>query len=214
MQIIWKGQNCFQIITQKTKNGQTIVVIDPPEESSGLRLSPLEADILIFTGPHAQEKLKAIKDAQFLVDGPGEYEIKEIFIRGIAVPNNKSKTTVGETIFIVEGEGMRLCHLGNLKQKELTADQVDEIGDIDILMISVGGNYATNAEEARKIISQIEPKIVIPMNYQIPKLKIKTEGVDKFLKEMGIKTVEAVNKLSVKQKDLPTEETRVILLNP
>ena len=109
---------------------------------------------------------------------------------------------------------MRLCHLGDLGQKELTPEQLEKIGDIDILMIPVGGNYTIGSEEATKIISQIEPRIVIPMHYDLPKLKVKLEGVEKFLKAMGVKSLEPLPKFSVKKKDLPEEETRVVLLKP
>lgn len=214
MQIIWKGQNCFQIITQKTKNGQTFLVIDPFDEASGLRLSPTEAEILLFTGKYSQDNLKAIKGTPFIIDGPGEYEIKEVFIKGIPTSYDKSQNQGERTIFVIDAEEMILCHLGNLRQKELTSQQIEEIGDVDILLVPVGGDDTLNAEEARKIISQIEPKIIIPMSYRIPKLKPKVDSADKFLKEMGIKTTEILNKLSIKQKDLPMEEMRVVVLTP
>jgi L-ascorbate metabolism protein UlaG (beta-lactamase superfamily) len=100
-----------------------------------------------------------------------------------------------------------------LGQKELTEEQVEKIGNIDILMIPVGGVYTISSKEAAKIISQIEPKIVIPMHYQIPKLKIKLEGLDKFLKTMGVKSPEILNKLTIKKKDVPEEGMEIKVLN-
>jgi L-ascorbate metabolism protein UlaG (beta-lactamase superfamily) len=81
-------------------------------------------------------------------------------------------------------------------------------------MVPVGGNYTVSAKEAMNIMSQIEPKIIIPMHYSLPKLKSKLEGVDKFLKIMGIKKIEPLNKLTIKKKDLSEEEAKIILLNP
>ncbi len=212
MQIIWKGQTCFQITSQRPKNGQVVIVIDPFDSASGLRLAPSEGDILAFTGKHSAESLKAVKGELFLIENPGEYEVKEVFIKGIPAATGKNE---GEaTILIIETEKISLCHLGQLKQKELTEEQIQKIGDVDILLVPVGAGGSLSAEEARKIILQIEPKIVIPMYYRIPGLKIKLESVEGFLKIMGVKGAETLDKLSLKEKDLTSEETRVVLLNP
>lgn len=208
MQIIWRGQFCFQITTQRGKNNLVNVLIDPFDETTGLRVPRMEADILLIS--HNQDdhnNIKAIQGNPFLISGPGEYEIKEIFIQGIESTNSNA-------IYIIEAEGMRICHLGNLSQNKLDPEQLDKIGDIDILMLPIGGVYTISTEEAIKIMSQIEPKITIPMHYQIPKLKIKLDSLDKFLKTMGIKKIEPLPKLSIKKKDFSGEEVKIIVLNP
>jgi len=101
--------------------------------------------------------------------------------------------------------------VGDFGQKELTEDQLEEIGDIDVLMIPVGGEFTIDAKGATHVISQIEPKIIIPMHYAIPKLKTKLDEVDKFLKEIGKKSVVPQPKLLIKKKDLPLE-TQVVVL--
>lgn len=217
MQIIWRGQACFQIITQKEKNNQVNIVIDPFNETTGLRVPTLEADILLIShSHHDHNNIKAVKGLPFLIAGPGEYEIKEVFIQGISAFHDSllGKERGLNTIYTIEAEGMRLCHLGDLGQKELTPEQIEKIGEIDILMIPVGGVYTISAKEAMKVMSQIEPKITIPMHYQIPKLKIKLDGLDKFLKTMGLKSIESLNKLSIKKKDLSEEEAKIIVLKP
>jgi len=217
MHIIWKGQSCFQLLTSQKKGEQTSIVIDPFDESIGLKPPILRADILLITHHHRDhDNIKAIKGNPFIIDGPGEYEIKNIFIQGIpAFHDNVGGKKRGKiTIFTIETEEMRICHLGDLGQKELTSDQLDKIGDVDILMVPVGGIYTVDGTEASRIISQIEPRIVIPMHYRIPKLKIKLEKIDKFLEAMGIKSVEPQNKLLIKRKDLPAEEMKVIVLKP
>ena len=194
MQIIWYGQFCFQITTQKKVN----IVID----SFNDKTSKLEADILLNT----YNNIKTIKGDSFLcektsssitrfasshvIDGPGEYEIKEVFIQGIESDAN--------TIYIIEAEGMRVCHLGNLEQKELLNEQVEKIGDVDILMIPT-------IKEVNKIISQIEPKIIIPIYSQ-------KDDLDNFLKLMGIKSPEPLSKLSIKKKDVLEGEAKIIVL--
>ncbi|PIS39532.1 MAG: hypothetical protein COT33_01465 [Candidatus Nealsonbacteria bacterium CG08_land_8_20_14_0_20_38_20] len=217
MQIIWHGQSCFEIITTPAKNGQVKIVVDPFSEEIGLRLPKLEADIVLVTHSHSgHNNVKAISGTPFLVEGPGEYEIKNVFIQGIASFHDSSPSEArGErTIYAIEAEEMRLCHLGDLGQNELTEEQLEKIGECDILMLPIGGTFTISAKEAVKIMSQIEPKITIPMHYQIPKLKLKLDGLDKFLKPLGIKSIVPVNKLSLKKKDIPTEEAKIIVLNP
>jgi len=229
MQIIWHGQSCFQIFVRREKNNQVSIVIDPFDESLGLRVPKLEADILLIThSHHDHNNIKAVSgptsaSSPFLISGPGEYEVKEVYIRGIP--------SLGEnTIYTIKAEDLKLCHLGDLDQKELTADQLEKIGEVDILMIPVGGIYTISSKEAPKIMAQIEPKIIIPMHYQVPKLKIhpvksreagakqfngvKLDGLDKFLKTMGIKSIESLPKLSIKKKDLSEEEIKIIVLKP
>lgn len=221
MQIIWHGQSCFQIIARREKNNQVLIVSDPFSEEIGLRVPRLEADIVLITHHHHDHNnIKAVSGSPFLIEGPGEYEIKEVFVQGIPAwhDNVSGKERDQNTIYTIEVEGMRLCHLGDLGQKELTADQLEKIGEIDILMIPVGGIYTISAKEAPKIMAQIEPKIIIPMHYQIPKLNLpaggKLDGLDKFLKTMGIKSIEPLPKLSIKKKDLSEEEAKIIVLKP
>lgn len=217
MQIIWKGQSCFQIIATPNKNGQVSIIIDPYDETIGLRPPKAEADIVLSTHSHHDHaNIKAISGNPFVITGPGEYEIKEIFIQGISSFHDDSsgKERGLNTIYTIEAEDMRLCHLGDLGQKELVPEQVDAIGDIDILFIPVGGTYTMGDKEAVKVLSQIEPKIIIPMHYAIPKLKLKLDGVDKFLKAMGVKSLSAVQKLTIKKKDISSEEVKIIVLAP
>ncbi|MDP2930246.1 MAG: MBL fold metallo-hydrolase, partial [bacterium] len=149
-----------------------------------------------------------------LINGPGEYEIKNVYIQGIPAfhDNNFGKERGQITIYSITSEDIRICHLSDLGQKELFAEQIEDIGEIDILFVPVGGTFTIDAQEAAKIINQIEPRIVIPMHYQLPGLKMKLDPVEKFLKVMGQKSVETLPKLTIKQKDLPQEGPKIILL--
>lgn len=176
--VSWAGQSCFQISVSNSRDHEANIVINPLKEE--------KADILLLT--KKDNKVKTTKGESFLIDGPGEYEVKEVFVQGIPSLEN--------IIYVMESEGIRFCHLGNLGQKELTDDQLEKIGQVDILMISV-------VDEASKIIGQIEPKIVIPMDYQ---------DVAKFLKAMGKNGITPVDKLTIKQSALPKEGAMEIVI--
>ncbi|MBI2038507.1 MAG: MBL fold metallo-hydrolase [Candidatus Nealsonbacteria bacterium] len=212
MQMFWKGQSCFQILA-----GQIKIVIDPFSEEAGLRLPKLEADVLLITHTHEDHNnIKAVGGSPFLIQGPGEYEVKGVYVKGIPSfhDDKEGKERGNNTIYMIEVEDLKICHLGDLGQKELTKEQMEEIGEIDVLMLPVGGIYTISAKEALNIMSQVEPKVTIPMHYALPKLKYKLEGVDKFLKILGIKSIAPEEKLTIKKKDMSEEEARVVVLNP
>ena len=217
MQILWHGQSCFQIITPRNKGEQTKIIIDPFSEEIGWKLPKLEADILLVTHEHSDHNFaKGVGGDYFLISGPGEYEVKGAYIQGIpAFHDEKEGKERGlTTIYTIETEELKLCHLGDFCQKELTEEQSDKIGEVDILMIPVGGVYTLDAKTALKVMSQIEPKITIPMHYQLPKLKAKLDGLDKFLKTVGLKSAAPEAKLSIKKKNISLEEAKIIILKP
>lgn len=210
MNIIWFGQSCFQIIIARGKDRQVKIVIDPFQSDIGLNMPKLESDILLFTNKNCDAGKIKTKD-YFLIDEPGEYDIKDVFIQGISIEANEEEKGKKEAanIYIIETEGMRLCHLGSIKEKELKNGQLEKIGNVDILFAPVG----EDAQGAAKIVNQIEPRIIIPMFYHLPKLKIKLGRVDDFLKVLGGKSsVEPQNKLSIKRKDLPKAGREIMVL--
>ena len=217
MQIFWKGHSCFQILANIGKGNQVKIVIDPFSEEIGLKLPKMEADILLIShSHHDHNNKKAISGNPFLIEGPGEYEVKGVYVEGVhSWHDQKEGQERGEnTIYTIEAEEMKICHLGDLGQKKLTDEQLEKIGDVDVLMVPVGGVFTISAKEAISIMAQIEPKITIPMHYSIPKLKIKLDGLEKFLKPLGIKKIEPLPKLSIKKRDLSPEEARIVILEP
>ena len=218
MQISWKGQACFHITAQQAKQGQGKLVIDPYDPSFvGLRMSSLEADIVLTTHDHEDHNyIKGVKGEPFAITGPGEYEIKDVSIQGIPSfhDEKEGKERGNNTIYVIEAEGIKLCHLGDLGQIELTADQISKVGNVDILFVPVGGVYTIDARVAAKIVHQIEPRVVIPMHYLLPGLKFKLDKVDEFVKEMGVKNAQPQAKLAVKVRDFTAEEMKVVLLAP
>jgi len=208
MNITWYGQTCFKITVPKGKDGVATILADPPAKESGLRSPKNDADILLLTSNQKPEAGES-----FVIDGPGEYDIKEVYIQGIPVKTKSGKGGKA-TIYTIEAEGIKICDLGALSQAEFDSKELEAIGDVDVLLVPVGGGAVMDAKAAINIMSQIEPKITVPMYYKIPGLKMDLEGVDKFLKVLGIKQPEPLPKLSIKKKDLSEEEARIIILQP
>jgi hypothetical protein len=222
MQIIWHGQSCFEIIVSKGKGENIVILIDPPGEAETGLKAPAKTGaqiVLLSNNSYTLGKgdLDKIAPGAFVVDGPGEYEIKGIYVRGTDF--NFGKTGVSAespagTIYTIEAEEMKLCHLGNFSDKELAMAQVEKIGNVDILMFPVLGGKDLGAKETLKIISQIEPSIGVPMNYEIPKLKLEAGDLKEFLKAAGVGQIEPLSKLTIKKKEISPEEAKIIVLNP
>jgi L-ascorbate metabolism protein UlaG (beta-lactamase superfamily) len=216
--IYWAGQSCFQISVSNSKDHSADIVIDPFDETmTGLKLPNLSADILLVTHQHLDHNnIKGVKGTPFVIQGPGEYEVKEVFIQGIPSfhDDKEGKERGLNTIYVIEAEDMRFCHLGDLGQKQLTDEQLEKIDGVDVLMIPVGGGPTISSVEAQKIIAQIEPKIIIPMHYALPKSKLKLDEVSKFLKTMGKNSIVPQDKFVVKTSTLPKEGTEIVFLQP
>lgn len=209
MKITWYGHSCFRVVTKNAT-----IITDPFSKDIGLKPPRCEADIVTVSHDHYDHNnTSTLRKSPFVINGPGEYELKGISILGIKSFHDaeQGKERGLNTIFLIKAEDIKICHLGDLGQKELIDKQLEKLSRVDILMIPVGGIYTIDSEKARAIINQIEPKIVIPMHYKIPKLNIKLHKVDNFLKEIGVKE-EVIDQLMIKKKDLPKEEVKVIVM--
>src|SRR3989338_7017967 len=193
MIITWYGQACFKI-----QSGSTTIVTDPFEKKLGLTPPKFEAQIALVTHEHFDHNnIVNISGSPFVVDSPGEYETGGVKIRGIFSfhDDKEGKERGTNTMYVIKMEDMTIANLGDLGQRQLTEEQVDALGEVDILMIPVGGNYTIDAETAVEITNQIEPKIVIPMHYQVKGLSVKLDPVSDFLKEIGQADVKPIEKL-------------------
>lgn len=199
MQIIWLGHAAFKIIEK-----EVTVAIDP-YDGIGLRMPKFGGNVVICTSKKPDHyNLEAIKGEPFVIEGPGEYEIKEVFVVGTKCDDI--------TLYTVEIDGVKLAHLGDIKTDTLNEKQMEVLNGVDILLVPIGGKDMIGTEGAVKIISQIEPRIVIPYSYAVPGLTLKLDKLDGFLKEMGAAKAETMSKLNIKEKDLPQEESKVIVL--
>lgn len=210
MTITWYGQACFKIETQ----GITLA-LDPFSKELGLSPPRFKADILFVTHEHFDHNNREPFSGAIAIEGPGEYDLKGIAVRGI--PSFHDAVGGAErganTVYRIEAEDMTLVHLGDFGQTQLTNEQREILGSVDILMIPVGSVYTIDAETAARITTALEPRIVIPMHYGLPKLSAKLEPVEHFLKEIGQKP-EPLPKLVIKKKDLGEGGTKVVVLMP
>ena len=211
MTISWYGHSCFKITNQ---GGRLTIITDPFDKSIGLNPPRGNADIVTISHDHYDHNnIQAISGHPFVVDGPGEYEIKEVKIIGcLSYHDKKQGQEKGlNTIYLMEVDKIRICHLGDLGQERLTEKQLEAVGQVDILIIPVGGAYTIGPAEAVKVVEQTEPHLIIPMHYKLPGLKIKLAGLADFLKEMGLDKKMAVDKLTLKKKDLIGKEMEVVV---
>jgi len=210
MEITWYGHACFRL-----KGRQGTVITDPYDKTLGLSLPNLKADIITVShdSPH-HNYVKGVKGDFQVVDRSGEYEISDIFITGIYMPASKTKvkesTSFKNNIFVIDLDDITICHLGDLNHVP-TQEQVEDMGNIDVLLIPVGGQQALNAAQAAEVISLVEPYLVVPMHYSLPNLSLKFDPVGKFLKEMGIAKEDTEDSLKVTKSSLPDESQVVVL---
>lgn len=205
MQISWNGFSSFEITT-KTAGGDVRIVTDPYQNSTGLRFPrTLEAEVLLIS--HDDEdanNLEAVTGTPYVINLPGEFEVRSVFVFGISAPPNN-------LIFRIEAEGMRLAHLGALN-RELTDEELQKLENVDILMIPVGGGRVMDPKTAAEVISQIEPRVVIPMTHAVPGAKETLGSVDAFCKAFGTCRREDMNKYKVTRKDLPEDDMVIVSL--
>lgn len=210
MVITWYGHSCFKIIT----NGLTII-IDPFNKDIGLRPPFGQADILLVShNHHDHNNVGTIGGNPFIINGPGEYEVKGISIVGVESAHDaKNGEERGmNTIYLIESEDIKLCHFGDFGQDDLTDEQSEAIDGPDVVFIPVGGKYTIGATRATNLVNSLEPKIVIPMHFKMSGSKINDiDSVDRFLKEMGAGKKDAVDKLTIKKKGLP-EQMEVVVM--
>ncbi len=208
MEITWLGHSCFRI-----KGRQTTVITDPYSPNLGYSLGKPTADIVTVSHQHeGHSYIQGVDGNLRVVSGPGEYEIGGVLIIGIATFHDDARGARRgkNTVYLMEIDEVSVCHLGDLGHT-LTVEQVEELGDVDVLLLPVGGVSTINAPTAAEVVRQLEPKVVVPMHYHTEALKRELEPVDRFLKEIGAKQVDSQPKLSFTRTSLPAS-TEVFLL--
>jgi L-ascorbate metabolism protein UlaG (beta-lactamase superfamily) len=207
MTISWFGLSSFKIV------GRDVTIItDPFGKNTGLTAVRGSADVVICSNPSLDwcNNFSSIQGSPFIIQGPGEYDIKGAFIIGAPAENKELGQAI---IYSIEVEDIRIAFLGPIKQSTLTDAQKEVLEGSDIVLVPVGGHQILEYENATKIATQLEPFIIIPHSYKIPGLELNLDKLDKFLQEMGGKPTEE-EKLSLKKKDLAGDQTSLVVLTP
>lgn len=200
MVITWHGEGAVKI----TEKEVTVAV--NPHNGANTKMSKFGANIVLIGGSFAS--LNNIKDNPFVIDASGEYEVGGIFVYG--VDSNKDKTV----LFVVDMDDVKLGFLSGLTQETLSIDQLEFLEGVDVLFVPIGGKDTLNPNQAIKIINQIDPRIVIPIDYKTIGSKTNRDGVENFLKAFGVeKKFEKIDKLKITKKDLPQDDTKIYVLD-
>ena len=200
MEINWLGHSCFKI-----KGKQASVITDPYSPDTGYTLGKQNANIVTLSHQHPGHScITGINGEPHIVSGPGEYEISNVLIIGLASYHDNEKGNIRgkNTIYLIEMDDISICHLGDIGHP-LTEAQTEELGNVDILMLPVGGISTINAAAAASVVRQIEPKIVLPMHYGTPLLNRELDPIEKFLKEIGSHDITPQPKLTITKNNLP-----------
>ena len=217
MEITFIGHSCFRL-----KGKQTTLVIDPYyPDKTGYKLPKLSADIVLMSHDHEDHSnLDGVADTKLTIQTPGEYEMSDTFVYGFQTYHdaNKGSARGKNTIYQIDMDGFTVLHLGDLGH-ELSTETLEKISDVDVLLIPVGGTYTIDAKTAVKVISSLEPGIVVPMHYQtkdLTGLSKKLDALKVFLEEMGVEesNVKKTDKLKLSSRVEIPEESEVYVLSP
>ena len=220
MIISYQGVQSF-----KVQFGDTTLAFDPVSKKSKFKANNFGADIALISLNHPDmngvEQVNRGEKEAFIIDGPGEYETKGVFIKGLIsssnYPSSSSEKTNEKhinTIYTVNFENMNLCFLGALGDVSIPSETKAGIDGVDILFVPIGGEGVLNASDAYKFAVSLEPSIIIPMNYSSNTSGPGDEkSLKTFLKECGEEQVKPIEKLTIKKKDLEGKKGEVVVLS-
>lgn len=205
MIISYQGAQSF-----KVQFGDTVLAFDPVSKKSQFKVSNFGADIALISLNHPDmngvDQVNRGEKEAFIINGPGEYEIQGVFIKGLSSVSNYGEEKKINTIYTVNFENMNLCFLGALGDANIPKETKEGIDGVDILFVPIGGEGVLNPSDAYKFAVSLEPSIIIPMNYNDKSLKA-------FLKEGGSDGTKSIEKLTIKKKDLEGKEGEIIVLD-
>ncbi|MFH1047897.1 MAG: MBL fold metallo-hydrolase [Patescibacteria group bacterium] len=217
MNITWYGYSCFKLEFGNRGNEKVSLVTDPfaKEGRNGL---PRTLTAEIVTVSHDHERHNSIGEVggnPFIIDGPGEYEVKDVMVNGVrAAHDDQNGLVLGPNVlYYITAEDLHIVHLGDLNHP-LHESQFADIHNTDILFVPIGGKGTLDAQAAAEVIGQFEPRIVIPMHYRSGRWGEDLDGLDAFLKAMGVSEPETTGRFKITSRDLPQEETKIVVIEP
>lgn len=212
MKITWFGHSCFRISDRR----MTSVVCDPYDNKEvGYVPLKLKADIVTVSHDSPRHKnLKVVNGDPYVITGPGEYEIGGVFVTGLRTEKRKvnNQGNPNNILYLINYFGITIVHLGDMIQVP-TQSEVESIGPVHVALVPVGGGDGLNAAKASEVISLFEPNIVVPMHYSTSASKTNLDPIGKFLKVMGLSTVETLPVLKVAKPESLPDETQIVVLD-
>ena len=212
MNITWHGLGSFSI-SGKPIAGEVAIVTDPYAGGDGLRY-PRTLTAAMVAQSHAGDDANNVdaisgtdKKKPFLVNHAGEYEVQGIFVTGIRAPKKSGEE---HTIYRITMEGIKIAFLGSIDRK-LKENEIERLGDIDVLIVPVGGGDVLDQGTAQEVVNQVEPRMVVPSYFQIAGSKRKLADAETFCKELACPR-EDTNKLKVSKSSLPQDDVQVVVL--
>ena len=197
----------------KIQQGDTTIALNAPGKDSKIKAPKFGADIALVSVNHKDyngaENLFFGDKIPFVITGPGEYEVKNIFIKGIPSESSVGGTKQVNTIYMIQVDKMNVCFLGALSSKDLKSESREALESIDILFVPIGDGGVLAPSDAYSVAVSLEPKIIIPMDYEEG-----SEQIKKFLKEGGAQKTEAIDKLTIKPKDIEGKDAEIVVLAP
>ncbi|HMO78683.1 MAG TPA: MBL fold metallo-hydrolase [Candidatus Paceibacterota bacterium] len=201
------------IQTVKINQGNITVAINPPSKKSNFSSTSFGSDIVLITTNHPDlngvETATRNDQTPVVIDGPGEYEVKGFFIRGFPTKTNYGGKEKINTVYSLNVEGINILFTGAISDTNIPNEIKEEIGEVDIIFVPIGGDGVLEAEEAYDFAAKREPGIIIPIHYGQVGQK---DSLKRFLKEAGEDGIKPVEKLVIKKKDLEGKESDIVIL--
>ena len=209
MDITWLGHACFRLHAD-----DTVVLTDPFPLSIGLRPDPRPATVVTVSNNHPHHSnWEEVGGDLRVFSAPGEYEYRGVSVRGVMTPQLPETERERRSVaFVIEMDGVSICHLGDITVPP-TPRQIDELSPVDVLMVPTGGGCTMEMDQVFQTMQDLDSKIVIPMHHSIPGVDVSLQGLDVFLRRLGLSDTQPQPRLVVTTSNLPAD-TRVVVLAP
>ncbi|MBV9580260.1 MAG: MBL fold metallo-hydrolase [Chloroflexi bacterium] len=214
MDLSWLGHACFRL------RGRDVTILMDPYAADDWGYAPVatSANVVTISNDHPHHAgLAGVEGTPHVLRGPGEYEIGGALIWGVRTARPPEgaliMATPKNTAFSIQVEDLTICHLGDLASAPLTSDELTHIKDADVLLVPVGGHCTINAQQAARVVAQVEPRLIVPMHYATPETQgsLILDQVDQFCKELGATEVAPRSRLSITATSLPSEPTVALM---
>jgi len=199
MEIIWLGHSCFRL-----RSEDLVVITDPFPDSIGLKPDPRQVTAVTISNTHPNHSnwQEVVGEPQ-VFQSPGEYEYSGIAVRGVMTPLGPGyDLNTRNTAFCIQLDGLNICHLGDISEP-LTSNEIDQLLPLDILLVPVGGGCTLDVERIYQSVQDLDPKVIIPMHYDIDNVNVPLGPLDAFLRLTGTSNVEPLSRINLTPSNLP-----------